>query len=125
MRVHRETELPDENSALLAVETALGQMLARPRDLGPFVVLQDVASGQFVQWCGSSNSPFLFDVPSAGIQGEPVSSPPKAAAERELEVLRQLAQLSGHPFAGFLLEEADTWDESSTDPNRPRPEPRA
>lgn len=93
------------------VRSALEAMLRRARRARPFAVLEDVATGQFVQWCGSDGEPLKFDAPAAHIIVERAADVEKSV-ERGLEVLAMLAvRPDSAPFAeGLLLLETDTFD---------------
>lgn len=41
-------------------------MMSRPESARPFVILEHRPSQRFVQFCGSSTRPLLFDVPELG-----------------------------------------------------------
>jgi len=95
--------------AVPVVEEALKQMLARPR-VRPFVVLADVATEKFIQWCTSRDGALLFDVPALGIDAEPAPEVLPSAV-RGLELLLQLCP-SDTPFVqGLLLVEQDSHEE--------------
>lgn len=49
-----------------ALEAALAAMMSRPEASRPFVVLEHRPSQRFVQFCGSTTRPLIFDVPALG-----------------------------------------------------------
>lgn len=58
---------------------ALRNLLECPESRRPFVIIEDVATGRFVQFAGSKERGLLFDVPACGIVGEPCDTPERAA----------------------------------------------
>ncbi len=95
------------------VEVALDQMMKRSKRSRPFTILTDVATGRFVQWCGSAEEKLLFDVPALGLS-EPQGNT-EAAAVMGLDVLRDISTVPGGPAAfleGLVLEESDSHEAS-------------
>ena len=94
------------------LEEALEAMMRRPESLGPFLVLEDVASGRFVQWCGSQTRALRFECPEIDLSEERGHRPDEASV-RGLSVLRQRCEDEnfGPAFsAGVVVIERDTWD---------------
>lgn len=93
MKLRSKSELP--TTSLREVEplirASLESMLATPESQRPFVVVQDIVTERFVQFCGSPERGVLFDVPALGIIAEPC----RHVADG---VERALATLRG-PFA--------------------------
>lgn len=53
------------------LRAALESMLATPESQHPFVLVEDVVTERFVQFCGSLERGILLDVPALGIVADP------------------------------------------------------
>lgn len=62
---------------------ALERMQALPESSRPFVIVDHLASGRFVQFCGGDGAPLRFDVPRLSVVGVPclLKDAPALAAE--------------------------------------------
>lgn len=88
MKLRSERDLP--RTALKDVElvlrSSLQSMLATPESQRPFVVVQDMVTERFVQFCGSLERGVMFDVPALGIVAEPCTV--SEGVQRALDTLR-------------------------------------
>lgn len=87
---------------------ALGAMLKRPEGLGPFLVVEDVRTAKFVQWCGSREKLLRFEAPAIGLV--------RARVDGDLDAQVRLAieTLVVEPLYRVLFEEGARVTESDT-----------
>jgi hypothetical protein len=89
MKLRSKRELP--TTALGEVEplirASLESMLATPESQRAFVLVEDIVTERFVQFCGSLERGVMFDVPALGIVAEPCRNVTDAV-ERALATLR-------------------------------------
>ena len=87
---------------------ALGVMLKRPEGLGPFLVVEDVRTKKFVQWCGSREKPLRFEAPLLSLV--------VTRCEPDLDVVVRVAleTLLFEPIFAVLFEDGALVTESDT-----------
>jgi len=76
-RFERRTIVTGESALVVArklplvLRSALEEMLGRSESLKPFLVLSDVRTEKFVQWCGGDTRPLRFEAPAISLVMDP------------------------------------------------------